>query len=188
MSVLALGAIFLLGGVIAVTTSMIATAAGATLLLTQNKPQNSISPSIPQSVYEIEEQEKELKSNLQNLLTIVNQSITHKEMQEEKEKLITAISNLQNLVDQQNYYEIQSETDKLVKQFNEILVNNQLISLQKNEVLEKMENLKSKVDNHEDLQKIQNFYSNPNQYTLTEMESLLSYLEEKYYSLDIQVT
>ncbi|MFN3477765.1 MAG: hypothetical protein ACK4ZM_00140, partial [bacterium] len=189
MSALALGAVFLIGGVIAVTASMIATAAGAALVLAQqSKLQGSISPSVPQSVYDIEEQQKELKSNLQNLSTIVNQSINHIEIQEEKEKLIISISNLQNLMDQQNYYTVQSETDKLVKKFNEILVNNQLFSLQKNEILEKLENLKSKVNNHEDLQKIQIFQSNPNEYTLNEMEKFLFYLEDKYYALDIQVT
>lgn len=194
MSILSIGAIIAIGGILAITTTILTAATGTTAVLLQNNQNRKI--DIPQineiSNISYQEQQKLLQQTLNNLRNIVQENQMNIELKNERDKVINKIENLNKVLQNpiSNYDKINQEATELVEEINELIIRNQSINYQKQEIINQIKKYQNKIKNVEEIKNVEQIIKNPHNFHTKDIENLLNKIEDAYisYELEIKVT
>ncbi len=190
MSILSLGAIFLIGGVMALTTSLITATVGTAAILSENNQSNQQTNYNPELIYKNtneEEQKMILNQHIQRLNQVINQSMQNKENIHKKDYLLNKVREALYHLDKQQYHQLQEEVSKVVREFNETLISEELINSQKKQLVDQIHKLKPLLKDQNDSKKIQEISVNYKNYLLNEIEEFYNHLERKYLNSQINI-
>ncbi|MCS6955624.1 MAG: hypothetical protein NZM44_04645 [Candidatus Calescibacterium sp.] len=190
MSILSLGAIFLIGSALAMSSALLATAIGTgSILITDDNENrtNLLFNQMNSNINDQETQKKVLLENLENFSKMVNQTLISKEFSNQKEQIIKKTVDISKMLKSDNvdYYGIQQKIGELVKDYNELVVNNRLLLSNKQELYYQITKILKDMNDQSELNRIQQICQNLNDVKLSELEDLLGILEQRYLSINI---
>jgi len=176
MSVLSIGAIILIGGGLATISTLLATAAGSTaILLSQDKTEKPEKINPLEIIQQEQEQQNEIiKKQLQNFLSLNEQLTLNIELSQEKDKLNKKIQTLIKNLDKLNTTQIEKETNEIINIYNELIISNQMITYQKQDILNQIEDL-----NILQIQETNKIKNNINSISKQELENILNKSQPK---------
>lgn len=181
MSVLSLGAIILVGGILAASTALLFTAVGAGIIMSTA----GTNKDFDEQIYEVDfekisdhiEQEKNLRLTIQKFFEIVSSTNSNIELSNDKDKIISKLNSIINNLQSSNpdYNLISNQINSVVKDYNNLLVENQILSTKKNEILYEIKKYKPDFAINYNLENI----------SLEELEKVLDSIES---NISLQVT
>lgn len=181
MSVLSLGAIILVGGILAASTALLFTAVGAGIIMSTSRTNKDFD----EQIYEVDfekisdhiEQEKNLRLTIQKFFEIVSSTNFNIELSNDKDKMISKLNSIINNLQSSNpdYNLISNQINSVVKDYNNLLVENQILSTKKNEILYEIKKYKPDFAINYNLENI----------SLEELEKVLDSIES---NISLQVT
>ncbi|MCS7243940.1 MAG: hypothetical protein RMJ36_04310 [Candidatus Calescibacterium sp.] len=190
MSILSLGAIFLIGSTLAMSSALLATAIGTGSILITNDNQDRtklLFNQINSNINDQETQKRLLLENLENFSKMVNQTLVNREFSNQKEQIIERAVDVSKILKSNNidYYGVQQKIGELVKDYNELVVNNRVLLSNKQELYYQITKILKDMNDQSELDKIQQIGQNLNDIKLSELEDILKTLEQKYLSISI---
>jgi hypothetical protein len=192
MSVISIGALFLLGGILASSATLIATSTGAATTIynvSNNKSEKDIVKELfSKSNTKIEEYVKNVRNFIKNQLIqlkeVVSSLNTVSELESQKQRLLSEINNLLNsgvlfnLYELENAQKLQNSIKNIVNIFNDLKSQNQIYLEQYNNILNKINEKIVKIKNYEDVNINHILKRDFNSCNLQELKQILEDMEK----------
>ncbi|MCS7165734.1 MAG: hypothetical protein RMJ51_05635 [Candidatus Calescibacterium sp.] len=190
MSVLSLGAILLIGGVLATTTALLVAGTGTLLIVSSQNERDkyrSLFDDINSNITDQYKQREILLEKINDFSKVVRDLKVDKKLDYQRESILNRTDRLSRSVESGNFdpYEIQSQINQIIKDYNELVINNNILKSQKRELFDRIQKISESIQ--EGKNRVYEIQKKLEDLSVEELQSTLDSLEEEYVRNSISI-